>query len=318
MIKVSAPGKLMLLGEHAVVYNHPCLVTAIDQRLYLNLSQNKSNKITINAPAVKIKNYSVSLLNTHSPKGLKFIIAALKNFNNLCPIKSGLDIATKNGFSINYGFGSSAAVTVAVLFALAKLNNYKLTKRQLFDLAYKTIIDVQGVGSGFDAAAAIYGGTLYFVTAGKTIKPLKINNPPLIIGYTGIKADTSTLIKIVSQKKRNNPEIISRIFADISYLVKKAKKALEKKDYPKVGEYFNFNQGLLESLGVNTPTLSNLIYSAKDAGAYGAKLSGAGGGDCMIALAPKNKIKKVKKAITSAGGKIINVNCCAQGVKLEK
>lgn len=326
MLTVSAPGKLILLGEHAVVYNYPCLVTAVDKRLYLSLQKTSAPKITIHAPAVNVKNYSFSLsekwLNckktnpVHLPKKIHFITTAIKNFHHLYPLKNGFHISTKNSFSIKYGLGSSAAVTVATIFALSKFYRCRLSKKQIFALSYKTILDIQKVGSGFDAAAAVYGKTIYFLTAGKKILPLKTKKIPLIIGYSGTKAHTPALIKKVAQKKRKNPETISRIFNQIFFLVKKAKTALEKNDYQKLGDYFDKNQKLLQKLNVSSKKLNNLISAAKKNGAYGAKLSGAGGGDCMIALAPNNKIKNVKKAIISAGGKIINLQTNAQGVKV--
>jgi len=92
---------------------------------------------------------------------------------------------------------------------------------------------------------------------------------------------------------------------------------LEKGNWPRVGELMNINQGLLEALGVNTRELSSLIHACREAGAFGAKLSGAGGGDCMIALID-NQIKvKVGEAITDAGGRVLRVKLGAEGVRDE-
>ena len=110
-------------------------------------------------------------------------------------VGNGLQVKTESEFSSQYGFGSSSAVTAATIFALSKIFNIDLTKKEIFDLGYKTTLDVQKVGSGFDIAAAVYGGTTYFWTGGKKIEPLNVKQIPLVIGYSGIKADTPTIVK---------------------------------------------------------------------------------------------------------------------------
>jgi mevalonate kinase len=184
-------------------------------------------------------------------------------------------------------------------------------------LSYKTILDVQGIGSGFDVAAATYGGILYFVTGGEIIEEINIENIPLIIGYTGVKADTPTLVKMVNKKLLEEPNRISNIFDEIKKIVDLAKNQLKKQNWGKVGELMNKNQELLRQLEVSSRELESLITSALEAGAYGAKLSGAGGGDCMIAIAEEGEKAKVKKAIQRSGGIIIETEVPAQGVKTE-
>lgn len=193
-----------------------------------------------------------------------------------------------------------------------------MTEKEIFDLAYQTVLDIQGVGSGFDLAAAIYGETLYFLSGGKKIENLNIDKLPLIIGYTGIKADTATIVKEVKSRFENKQEELSKIYDGMDNIVEDAKIALIENNLKKLGELMNLNQTLLEQLGVSTNKLSSIINASRNAGAFGAKLSGAGGGDCMIALAPENKKSAVKKAIENAGGKIIEVNVNAPGVKIKK
>ena len=179
------------------------------------------------------------------------------------------------------------------------------------------MLDIQGKGSGFDAAAATFGGTLYFVTGGKTIEPLNIDSLPLIVGYSGIKADTVTLINQVKEKAGGNPQAVEDIYDNIGKLVEQAKLALLGKDWQSLGELMNENQKLLTKLGVSINKLDDMIAAALKAGAYGAKLSGAGGGDCMIALAPEDKVQAVKDGITSVGGQIIEVETNAEGARIE-
>lgn len=319
-VVVSAPGKLMLLGEHAVVYNRPCLVTAVDQRMRATVERVDEKTFRLDAPEVNISQYvrPMDELGTGDiPKGVKFVETAVKNFTTKYPIPSGVAITTSSDFSSLFGFGSSSASTVCVVKALAELSGKKLDNKQLFDIAYKTVLDVQGKGSGFDVASAIYGGTLYFVTGGKVIEPIVIKDMPLIIGYTGVKADTVTLMKEVGEKMKAQPERVERIYDAIAKLVEEVKPKMLEGDWERVGKLMDFNQEYLRDLGVSSEKLESLISSAKSAGAWGAKLSGAGGGDCMIALAPKGKRKAIEDAIEKAGGQVIHIEPNAQGVRRE-
>ena len=192
-----------------------------------------------------------------------------------------------------------------------------MDNKKLFDLAYKTVLSVQEVGSGFDLTAAIWGGTIFFVTGGEKVIPLKVKKLPLVVGYTGIKADTPTMVKKVASLRENNKKLVDSIFDQISLLTNKAKTVLLRGNFKKTGELMNLNQELLDALGVNTKELSNLIIAARETGAWGAKLSGAGGGDCMIAFVKEEKRKAVESAIQKAGGRVIKVRPNAEGVKIE-
>lgn len=286
MSMTSAPGKLLLLGDHAVVYGRPCIVTAVSQRLY------------------------VSEKETDYLGDRRFIDAAVKAWGI-----GNETLCAKSDFSATVGLGSSSAVTVAALKALRPA----ASNRELFDAAYKIVLDIQGRGSGFDVAAAIWGGTLYFVTGGKVIQPLNVKDMPLVVGYTGIKADTATLMANVAEKMKVQPERVERIYDAIAKLVEEAKMKMLNGDWEQVGKLMDFNQEYLRDLGVSSEKLEALISAAKAAGAWGAKLSGAGGGDCMIALHPDGVAgkRRVEEAVTKAGGQVIHITTGAPGVRRE-
>ncbi len=321
-VVVSAPGKLMLLGEHAVIYDKPCIVTAVKQRLTLKVELLDNLIFELEAQDAGIKNYKKPLSELGKgdiPKGAKFVEITTLNFSKKHSLKTGVRITTSSEFSPLFGFGSSSASTVCTLKALAEIFSLKLSSRKIFDLAFQTVLDIQGTGSGFDVAAATFGGTLYYSKAGnKTIKPLELRDLSLIIGYTGIKTDTVTVVKQVAEKAKKYPGVIENIYEQIGVLVNLGRKAIIKSDLETLGELMNLDQGYLESLGVGSRKLSAMIYAAREAGAYGAKLSGAGVGDCMIAIAPPNKIKLVRNAVTKAGGIIVDIKINAPGVKIEK
>ena len=319
-IMTSAPGKLMLLGEHAVVYNHPCIVTAVDHRMKVRLFLTDDNLFTLNAPDVEVINYqkSVSSLGSHDmPKGAQYVEIAVRNFFQTYHLKQGINITSTSDFSSLFGFGSSSAITVATIKALSRIFEVAMNEKELFDLSYKTVLDIQGKGSGFDVATAVYGGTLFFVTGGKQIKLIEIQNLPLIVGYSGVKADTVQLIDSVRRRSEKYPIFVEGIYGLIEDLVNNAKKHLETNNLEEFGAMMIMNQGLLESLGVSTEKLSQMNSSAIKAGAYGAKLSGAGGGDCMIAVVPDEKRIEVKIAIEKIGGSVLEVRTHAEGIRVE-
>lgn len=321
VVKVSAPGKLMLFGEHSVVYGEPCIVTAVNQRMHVKIQKTEGDLIIINAPDVKVSSYRVKISDLGKieyPKEVKFLLKSIEIFFNKYKVSSGLKISTHSEFSSLFGFGSSSAVTVCIIKGLAEIFNIEVSNKVLFDIAYKTVLSVQGVGSGFDLAVAVSGGTIYFDGSSKKTVQINTGKIPLIVGYTGIKADTATLVRKVGEDYKKNKNKIDEIFDSITKIVRKSQKLLIAKDYAKVGKRMTENQKLLTKLDVSIPKLDRLIAAAEKAGAYGAKLSGAGGGDCMIAIADKKDIKNVERAITKAGGIVIPVKTGAEGVKIVK
>lgn len=319
-VTASAPGKLMLYGEHAVVYGSPCIVTAVDQRVRVSVEPNGEGEIHVCSPNVGLDEYHKKIARLGKddlPKSMQFVEMLVKRFYEKYQIKEGVRISTESDFSTQFGFGSSAAVVVALTQAMTNYFEVVMDKKEIFEMAYRAVLDVQGVGSGFDVAASVYGGTIYYVTPGTVIEQIYEDELPMVVGYTGVKADTPTLIRQVAELKRNEAWVES-VFKDITQLVNEAKTSFMKKDFVQLGKLMNRNQKLLSTLNVSSAKLDKLITEVKKAGALGAKLSGAGGGDCMIALTDNVTRDKVVEAIGVAKGEWMNVLTGAEGVRLEK
>ena len=318
-ITASAPGKLMLAGSYAVVHGRPSVVTAVDQRIQVSVELLKEPKLILEAPDLNVTSYTKDLSSLGEgdlPKSIRFAETLVKIFFHKFPQNEGLKVTTKSDFSSQVGFGSSSAVTVALSQALAELYQVKLSKKDLFNLCYQAVIDVQGVGSGFDIASAIWGGTIYYVTPAKVIKEISVNKLPLIIAYTGKKADTPTLVKMINKKLKNNPQKYNQIFDEIGKTADQTHQALLNRDWKALGQALTKHHRVVSQLEVSCSELDKLVKVSIRAGAYGASLSGAGGGDCMLAVIDDDHRSQVEQAIANVGGRVINVGLNAEGVKI--
>lgn len=319
-ITTTAPGKLMLMGEHAVVYGRPSIVTAVDHRMKAEVETLPSDFLILDALDVGLENYQKRLNDLtfgEVPKSAKFVEFTVKNMLDKYPsINTGFKITTTADFSSKFGFGSSSAVTVCTAKALSELFNLNLSNQELFEVCYKTVIDVQGKGSGFDLAAAIWGGTLLFQNKGEVVEPLDLPGFDLAVGWTGQKYETVKVVNEVKELENNYPEIVAGVYDNIAYLVNKVVELSQNKDadlIPKLGQYMDFNQGQLYTIGVSCLELETIIQTAKKAGAFGAKLSGAGKGDCAIALVNSSNKSQVQQAIKNSGFEVIEVKVGAKG-----
>jgi mevalonate kinase len=317
-VTATAPGKLMLFGEHAVVYGAPCLVTSVGLYVSATVERIERPELRISTPALRARGEERALPIGDAGRALQpetaFVEAVAARALQIAGVPGGLRVST-DGPALSYGLGSSSAVTAAAAAALDALLGLALDRRGLFDLAYAAVLDAQGKGSGFDVAAAIYGGTLWFETGGAAIEPLALSELPFLIGYSGAKVSTRRFVDGVGRLRERNPALIGRLFDTIAAIVAEARPALERRDWGKLGDLMDINQGLLDSLGVSTPPLATLITAAREAGALGAKLSGAGGGDCMYALAPGRLVDPVIRAI-QASGEWVNLPLGVGGVRV--
>ena len=292
VISVSAPGKLMLLGEHAVVYGYPCIVSSVNKY------------ITVTAKSIYQKTDSII---TDGHKDLSFVKKTLEVFRERYSVRSTFSLTIKSELG-NFGLGTSAAVTVATFAALVQLFGRQISRNELFDLCYKIVLSIQGVASGFDVASCIYGATIYFDGKRKVAQVVSDKKLPLVVGFSGKKVETVPMMEKVAQLKKQNPKLVEDIFTEVAALVEKGKKAIEEHNWSRLGDLMDKNQVLLEKLEVSSEALSRLISLCKEKGAWGVKLSGAGGGDCIIAIGSEEKRTTIQQVINQTGGQVISLD----------
>lgn len=308
LFKASAPGSLMLLGEHAVLHGHAALVCAVDKRITVQLTPRKDTQINIHS-ALGCYQTDITHLEIVSP--FKFILATLKKFQK--QLKQGCSIIIESEFSDQVGLASSAAVTVATLSALAAMLGHTYSVAQLIRHARSIVQTVQGLGSGADVAACVLGGMVAY-----RMQPLFIKNisdvPPFTVIYSGKKIPTVEVLARVEKGFSDYPKLFKQIIHAIGDCAEQGITAATRKSWDEFGRIMNIQQGLMEALGVSTPLLHGLIEELRSfPGISGAKISGSGLGDCVIGLgAFENFISKYE------GVKQISVNLTSEGVRCEK
>ncbi|MHA1238536.1 MAG: mevalonate kinase [Candidatus Odinarchaeia archaeon] len=316
----SAPAKCILTGEHAVVYGAHAIVLAIELRAFSKVKLTEDNNITITSTNLNIKEKFPAELVDYKKIGEKYLtpiwITACKVMEHL-DTASGLEIIIRSNIPPGAGLGSSAAVSVATVAAVANALNTHLDKDTVSKIAFEAEKYIHGTPSGIDNTISTYGGALLYSRS----KFTKIKFPkdlPLIIGYTGKQRNTGSLVSKVRYRRSVYSDIMDNIIKSIDFISIEAKKYLESENLKKLGELMEINQGLLYAMGVSTFDLDKFVYAAKNAGAYGAKLTGAGGGGCIVILSPPTHFQQVIDAIKENGGTPIETKIADTGVKIEE
>lgn len=293
----SAPAKTILFGEHSVVYNEPAIAGAVNKRAVVKIRNIDGKRpilksYDLNFEAELDTRNKIYFLKKGKPGIIRYILEALNRFHDHSPI----EITLSTNIPIGSGLGSSAAVTVATLAALFRYHNIRFNKRYLAHEAHMIEQAVQGIASPLDTMVSTYGGLVY-LSRNKKIERFKVNfKAPFVVGYTNKHGNTGKMVKDVRSLKQKHPKIINTVLTSMGYITNFAKQAIYDKNYKKIGELMNLNQGYLDLLGVNTYELSRMIYNAREAGAIGAKITGSGGGGSIIALCPGH-VDKVAKNI---------------------
>jgi mevalonate kinase len=298
MSKASAPGKVILFGEHAVVYGQPALAVPVTQvQAEVRIDKIFSSGIRINAPNIQLNEKLDSLAASHP------LAATVRNTLSALAAGSltGVAILVRSTIPVASGLGSGAAVSVAIIRALAKHLKKDLTDEQVSALAFETEKLYHGTPSGIDNTVVTYAKPVYFVK-GQPIEILQVRKPfTIVIGDTGIPASTIESVRDVRVQRHKNPERYETLFAAVGSIAKTACQLIESGMPESFGPLLDENHALLRNMGVSSPELDHLVEAARRAGALGAKMSGGGRGGNMIALVPAGKAGAIARSLKEAG-----------------
>ena len=291
----TAPGKIILFGEHAVVYGKPAIAIPVSGMRASAWSEPGEGKLTINALDL---NEKIGLEN----KSSQFSVLAQALLAKTKQKEPNLTINLTSKLPQSSGMGSSAATSTAVCKALSNYLGVDLEHNQISELVFDAEKIVHGTPSGIDNTVVAYESPVYFI---KGKGPLTFDPGStfhLIIGDTGIEASTRETVENVRQQWEKEPNLMNGYFDEITNVTKDGKKAIEKGNKEAVGELMNKNHELLNEIGVGHPILEKLVGLTLDAGALGAKLTGGGGGGNMVALANSAEEQaEICEKITEAG-----------------
>lgn len=297
----TAPGKIILVGEHAVVYGQPALavpVRDVKARAVVQADiKGEEGAIQIFAPEIDLQSRYKDLPVNHPLRAaidgvlheleLSRTPACSLHIHSTIPIASGL--------------GSSAAVSAAVIRALAAFLGHPLPKERVASLVFEVEKIHHGTPSGIDNTVVTYNQPVFF-TKGLPIQTFRIGKSlTFVIGDTGIPSATAETVGLVRNAYSENKERFEDLFSAIGSLVIEARAAITAGRKADLGALMDENHTLLKEMGVSSPELDRLVETARKNAALGAKLSGGGGGGNMIALVENERSEQMAQALMDIG-----------------
>lgn len=289
----SAPASAMLMGEHAVLFGHSALVCALTQRIFVKASKRADGQIVITSSLgyfeCAVNELAMQVERTSS---FAFVLQALTLSGQV--ETGGVELVIESEFEHTLGLGSSAAVTVACMGAMALLANGRFDAQEAMQTSIESIRKVQGRGSGADVAASALGGIVKFqgnpLRTKKTLFSLAAlqDAPHLLLVYCGYKTLTSLVIAQVAEAAEQEPQRFAQLYEQMGACVETSEKALEREDWWAFAQSMNQYQILMRALGVSDESTETIIRLAQKKSPLdtllGAKISGSGLGDCVLLL----------------------------------
>jgi mevalonate kinase len=267
----------MIMGEHGVLRGKSALVAAVNRRLRVHLSPRRDRKVSIRS-ALGTYEADLDQLEVRAP--FRFILAAVQQARP----ETGFALTVESDFSERVGLGSSAAVTVATQAALMRWQAPAIDFGGLFNRSRDAVRAVQGLGSGADVAASVWGGLLAYRAEPFELRRFEMTLPLTVI-YSGYKRPTPEVVAQVERARQQQPERFDRLFEAQDQATRQAVEALERADLSGLGVLMNVQQGIMEELGVSDAALSEIVQALRARPEIrGAKISGSGLGDCVIGL----------------------------------
>ena len=301
-------GKAILLGEHAVVYGFPGLATSLDRGV--QASATPAEAWELNVMPWRVDVVVGEAANGTPPELAAAWRAVIEEFvRRFAPVRPHRVEASVD-LPAGAGLGCSAALGVAAIRALSDALALELTDNAIVELSLVWERVFHGNPSGLDSSMATVRGVGAFVK-GQELELLP-STPRfwLVIADSGESSSTREVVSMVARERERKPEQVTKTFEAIEALVRNARLALIEGDWRALGQLMDLNQILLSSLMLSTESIEELCHIGREAGALGAKLTGAGGGGCVIALADSPKLADEICARSMQRGFEAFVACC--------
>jgi mevalonate kinase len=303
-VGASAPGKVILFGEHAVVYGRPAIAVPVTQVQATATAQTGHHGLTIHASdlgrtvTVETADPSTNSGATADPLAVA-VISTLRHLE--VGLEHNLSIRIESTIPVGRGFGSSAAVSAAVVRAVARYFDVELPPQEVSRLVYATEVIHHGTPSGIDNTVIAHAQPVYFVRD-KTMERFDVGRPMhLVIADTGVTTPTRETVGDVRAGWQRDPDTYETLFDEIGTIVDAARTAIAEGDLVEVGRLMDENHARLRRLNVSSNELDHLVYAARGAGAMGAKMTGGGRGGNIVAVAMPWALEDVVGAVRRAG-----------------
>ena len=314
----SAPGKVILVGEHFVVENEPAIAVAINLRARVRATKVEGEGVEVRSRELGLAQVFRGDEPRSSP--LYPVYFAAKVTMEYIGVESPLRVEVFSDIPPASGMGSSAAVAVATVAAVAKALGVKLVEDEISKLAYRAEEIVHGKPSGIDNTISTYGGLLLYVR-GNPPSIHQLDNPPdfnIILVDTSIPRNTKKAVLMVADllKRYDTIKLVMDAIGDIT---RKAWDELQKggnANLAKIGELMNINHGLLSAIGVSSKKIEEITHLLREIGAYGSKLTGAGIGGFVIGVSDDKNIVKIKQQIEKRGYRFFISKINKKGVQV--
>jgi len=300
MTSASAPGKIILFGEHAVVYGRPALAVPVtDVQANATVTENRLGTIRIEAPGIGV-NADLQALPPNHP--LAAVTRAVLGALGIVHPPS-FTMRIESTIPVASGLGSGAAVSVAAIRALASFLGCVMPDEKVNALAFEIEKLHHGTPSGIDNTVVTYAKPVYFLK-GCPVETFHPSVPfTIVIGDTGVSASTKESVREVRELWQADPARFEEMFDAVGEIVQKAREAIESGEMMDLGFLMDKNHSILQEMTVSSQILDRLVDAARSAGALGAKLSGSGRGGNMIALVKPESAQIVAEALVAAGAK---------------
>ncbi len=320
-ITASAPGKVILFGEHFVVKGTRSIVTAIPLRVKVTITTtDNQSKIKFKSPIAGVDAWIDTTSLEYGDKRLAPIARLLEYLK----LRKGYEIVphtviVDSKLPVGAGLGSSASLSVAYALAYTAFYGSPLSRDELLEVSFEAEKVAHGKPSGIDNTIAVYGGSLVY-RKGSTPVKVDLKLPPeylLIVADTGVPRVTREVVHHVLSVAESTWKASSHIYRAADIIIDEALEALFKGDPHKLGVLMNINQGLLNAMGASSRIIEEIVFSMRSSGAIGAKLTGAGWGGAVIGLVHKDRVEDVVRAISPMVKSVFSLNIGAEGARLD-